>query len=280
MALVLETLHKSIQGQLQTTKPLSWKTVEPTEDDMDHLEKEAGSVSRFDPLKLKLKTYQDLKEKKARLVVKESEYAKVVAIIYPNTKIPWNLFGKIFQSFSAPVSPPNSKWRILWLANPTERKFSQRGQEPGEANVNGGYTLPCRPDTIVIYRDEEAPRVLVHELLHAACTDDMNDPEHLRESKTESWAELFLIAIQSQTLEKAIQLWNVQARWIVAQEYLLFNEHNVKNPASYAWRYTIGRSSVLEGFGFVLPVAESGESIRNFLQNSLRFTHPLLTQGK
>jgi hypothetical protein len=274
LPLVLETLHKNIQERLQNTRTLSWKDVEPTQDDLQHLQREAEEVSNFDPLKLRLKMFQDLQSKKAVLITKESEYAKVLAIVYPRAKagIPWDLFGRIFQSFG----PAESKipWRLVWFANPTERKFPKKGTEPGPRNVNGGYTFPCRPETIIVYREEEVARVLVHELLHAACTDDMNDSEHVRESKTESWAELFLIAIQATSLEEAKNLWTLQANWITAQEYLLVKEHGVTDPRSYAWRYTIGRRAVLEGLGCVLPGVPRNP--RGFVSNSLRFTHPRL----
>jgi len=274
LPLVLETLHKNIQERLNNTKALSWKSIEPTQDDLENLEKEAGELSKFDPLKLKLKTFQDLKTKKASLLVKECEYAKVLAVVYPTTRIPWDLFGRIFQSFG--LAESKVPWRLVWFANPSKRIFPKKGGVPGPANVNGGYAVPCRPETIVIYREEEVARVLIHELLHAACTDDLNDSEHLRESKTESWAELFLIAIQSRTLAEAKKLWNLQANWITAQEFLLFKEHGVVNPSSYAWRYTIGRRVVLEGFGCVLSHVPLNPRV--FLGNSLRFTHPLLTR--
>jgi hypothetical protein len=214
----------------------------------------------------------DLKSKKAAIVCKSGPYAKVLAIVYPDTVIPWKLFSSIFQAFGRPkgsgLKGRPKPWRIVWFANPSPRTVPTnhlQGEAPGPEHVNGGYTYPCQPDTVVIYREEEVCRVLIHELLHAACTDDMNKSEEEREALTESWAELFLIAVHSRGRPReAARLWRIQSQWIADQEALL--SRNVKGPRDYAWRYTIGRRAILESWGFTLP-PPSGTVI-----TSLRFT--------
>lgn len=267
-----------IGQRLQNAEPFTWVIDEPTEDDMNHIIQQ-GAPSEFDTLGLRSTMITDLKSKKASIVCKSGPYAKVLAIVYPDTQIPWKMFSAIFQAFGRPkgfgpptrfgppkgVGPPTrfgppkgsrpKPWRIVWFANPSPRLVPRnhlQGEAPGPEHVNGGYTYPCQPDTVVIYREEEVCRVLIHELLHAACTDDMNKPEEEREALTESWAELFLIAVKANgRLREAARLWRIQSQWIADQEALL--SRNVKGPGDYAWRYTIGRRSVLESWGFTLP---------------------------
>jgi flavin-dependent dehydrogenase len=127
----------------------------------------------------------------------------------------------------------------------------------------------------VIYREEEVARVLIHELLHAACTDNMEDPVELIEAKTETWAELFLVAILANAKpRKALSLWKVQSQWIADQEYILIHNYGIISPSDYAWRYTVGRRKVLEGLGIDLPKAKPSKQSAEL---SLRFTNPSLS---
>jgi len=177
--MILDTIYE----QLSVKKdPLIWVRDEPTDDDIRHIRK-SGEPSKFDTLGLRFKMLEDLGSGKAKLICKSSSFAKVLAIVYPDTEIPWDIFAKIFQAFGR---PKKDTWRIVWFANPTKRHLPDTFVEPDESHVNGGYTYACEPSTIVIYRKEEVCRVLVHELLHAACTDDMHHPEHIREVLTET----------------------------------------------------------------------------------------------
>ena len=270
MPLPLPLLLETLCSKIQTTdaNPLFWVNDEPTPEDLDHILKQAKDSSPFDPLGLRKQTMDDLKQNKARLITKRCAYAKVLAIVYKTTApIPWDLFAKIFQAFG---KPKNQDWRLVWFANPAQRLYPPIGQEPGAADVNGGYATRCLPGTIVIYREEEVARVLVHELLHAACTDNMDDPVELIEAKTETWAELFLIAILAQgKLRKANSLWKLQAQWIADQEYILMHNYNILNKSNYVWRYTVGRRDILQGLGIDLPPPAPSKL-------SLRFTDPSL----
>ena len=264
---LLETLVASIDRT-----HYEWVRDEPTQDDLDHILKEIAP-SPFD-LILRQEVYDDLKAGKAKLVTKRGPTAKVLAIVYPDTKIPWDTFGKIFQAFGEPAKAATSgeqakQWRLVWFANKKPRIIPSG--KPKAFHMNGGYTYACQSD-IVIYREEEVERVLVHELLHAACTDNMNDPEEIREVLTESWAELFLIAIIATTPAKAKKLWAIQAQWIVDQESVL--KKFVKTPADYAWRYTVGRRQVLEGLGLRFPQPSQDPAF--MLGKSLRFTSSAL----
>ena len=283
--MALETIVAKINTQKYT-----WVRDEPNEDDLSYILKQGlQTPSPFDPLELRKQVFQDLQAGKAKLVCKVglSPPAKVLAIVYPDTKIPWELFGRIFSAFGKPTGRSPSAWRVIWFAHPQKREFPFDSKAKANSSlhtvqreaihaehVNGGYAYACNPETVVIYREEEAGRVLVHELLHAACTDDMKNPEEMREVLTESWAELFLIAVIAKgSLTKAKHLWRLQAQWIIDQETVL-KEYGVLTPQNYAWRYTVGRREVMERMGLRFPAPSADPMF--VLGRSLRFTSPSL----
>jgi hypothetical protein len=200
----------------------------------------------------------------------------VLAVVYPDTQIPWKTLGQIFSAFGAPKVKGKGIWRVVWFAHPKKRVFpSLEDKNIQPQHINGGYAYACAPETIIIYREEEVERVLVHELLHAACTDDMSKPEWMREVLTETWAELFLVGILSQgSLRKAKKLWEIQSQWIADQEAVLVNEFHITKPEDFPWRYTVGRSSVLKGLGIALPPPSADPKF--MLGSSLRFTSSAL----
>jgi len=274
-------------------KPFEWVRDEPTEEDLKHIQREGKeSPSIYDELDLRGQMIDELQAGRAVLKVWRGGYAKVLAVVYPDTKIPWATFGKIFTAFGPPREG-GAPWRIVWFAHPKKREFPSANAEGFQSrsnitnertsqvthvtpkHINGGYAYACAPETIVIYREEEVERVLIHELLHAACTDNMENPEWLREVLTETWAELFLVAILANgSLRKAKQLWKIQAQWIANQQHVLTTEYGVLTPESFPWRYTVGRASALQNLGIKLPPPSSQP--RTDLANSLRFTSPYL----
>ena len=273
---VLETLVDHV-GRRTSEKPLVWVEDQPTEEDLNHVFTEANQPSQFDPLKLRATMFNRLgfmKEVKigsARLLCYRCELGKVIAIVEPGTVVPLEEWGRVFQAFG-PQSQRLGGWRIVWFANPTPRMFPEDGSAPTPAHMNGGYTYPCRPDTVVIYRKEEATRVLIHELLHAACTDNMADSEPIREALTETWAELFLVALRARGSRRRVAtLWRAQAQRIADQEAVL-TARGVLGPGDFAWRYTVGRRPVLTALGIKLP--EPSSSPLTQLQGSLAFTCP------
>jgi len=281
---------------VHSKKPFEWVRDEPTEEDLRHIQKEGKeSPSIYDELDLRGQMIDELQAGRAVLKTWRGGYAKVLAVVYPDTKIPWATFGKIFTAFG----PPKGKglWRIVWFAHPKKREFPFSFQTPSNItneraslaqnegqvthvtpkHINGGYAYACAPETIVIYREEEVERVLIHELLHAACTDDMDKPEWMREVLTETWAELFLVAILANgSLRKANRLWKIQAQWIANQQHVLTTEYGVLTPDSFPWRYTVGRAAALQNLGITLPPPSSQP--RADLANSLRFTSPALLE--
>jgi hypothetical protein len=269
-------LWKTFVPAMVRPQSLVWKPSSLTEEDSAHSKKEAMEKSPFDPFHLRESMYR---AKDVRIVVKECALAKV--IVYhteARDPTPWALWGRIFQAMGAPKDAP--KWRIVWFAHPQERiapAASSSGtvaaQKPGPGHINGGYTYPCTHNTVIVYRKEEASRVLLHELLHASCTDDPSLPVEEREARTEAWAEVFLIAILAKgSLEKAERLWAIQADYISNQHAILTLEYGVKTPAEYVWRYTLGREAQFRRLGLLLSNPSSVPS--QAMRLSLRLTSP------
>jgi hypothetical protein len=146
--------------------------------------------------------------------------------------------------------------------------------EPGPLkakDVNGGYSYICRQELVVIYRFEEATRVLLHELLHTLCFDKEKGVEDL-EAHTEAWTEVFLCALLSKgSSAKFNKLWKQQVHWMVEQTDSLKLERGINGPAEYAWRYMLGKKVVLEDLGFLRDYTAGNQREAT---SSLRFTTP------
>lgn len=271
-------LHEIIDKMKRSS--FAWVRDTPTSDEIEFLKTNALEDSKFDPLQLRKTTYNDLLENRAKLICRRGPFARVIAIVYPNTKLPWNLYSQIFSSFGAPppscVKEGSSHWTVYIYANPIKRIFpieeEAYNKTIGPANINGGYAFPNDAKSIVIYREEESERVLIHELLHACGSDDMNHSVEIREAYTETWAELFLVALASNgSHKKGNRLWKIQSQWISDQNFLLYSRFNVKDKSDYPWRYTLARELVLKQFGIHLP-----SPTNQIVNNSGRFTSPLL----
>lgn len=216
------------------------------------MEQQSQVNSNFDTLNLRSSLWNDLKEGKAELVCKTCENAKVIYIQKGSVEPPWELWGRIFQWLGPPQTAP--KWRVFWFPATRKRQYPHSGEEVSPSNINGGYSYPCFSDAIVIYRLEEATRVLVHEILHAACCDPQGASLPIKEATTETWAELMLVALLSEGSEKkALELWKIQSQWIADQNLILRNRFGIQEEKDYAWRYTLGREVILNELKISLP---------------------------
>lgn len=267
--------------------PLEWKESVCTDDDYKHIIREATEKSPFDPLQLRYTMWSRAQAGNAGVVmrVRECALAKVIVFfdIQEGDPTPWEIWGRIFAAMGAPTAsrqPKNLKWRVVWFAADSPRLFGPIGTPIGPLHVNGGYAYPCEPSTVIIYRKEEGTRVLLHELLHAGCTDNHAHSTEQKESETETWAEIFLIAILARnSVARAQALWRTQSRWIVRQNARLRLDHGVVGPEQYAWRYTVGREAVFERLGLCIPAGRGGLT-SNKSSRSLRFTAPELEPTK
>jgi len=254
------------------SQPLQkWEACEATREELAAAEHEAHAGQEFDKHGLKLGIWTAYKEGKATLVCRKLGMLARVIMFLPNgTKEPnWELWARIFQWFGH--SSNRTPWKVTWFPARALREFPLVGQDLGPEHVNGGYTQICSTDGIYIYREEEATRVLIHEMIHAACLDEKGEnwTIPLKEAMVEMWAELFLIAIISRgSLFRAKLLWNKQRHWISDTNHAAQRLHNEEDPTDYAWRYLSGRAYMYATQGIELPPPRS-------LQNkSTRFTHP------
>jgi hypothetical protein len=183
------------------------------------------------------------------LVCKVCPYGKVLVFVKTGQTdpTPWRVWARIFQMFG-----PHG-WRVGFFPAENLRILPAPGEPIGPEHVNGGYAMPCQPNTIIIYRKEEATRVLIHELFHAACCDrDLCLEE--KEAETESWAELVLIAfLANGNKQKARELFQTQLRWMAENHTTLRRFHGIQGPNDYVWRYTIGREQAYMRLGCPVP---------------------------
>lgn len=236
------------------------------------LAQEVSHSSPFDPLQLRRGVWNAIGNGQATLKCKVCSLAKILWVQPKGSHLapPWELWGRLFQWLGPPEK--GGVWRIFWLPSEVPRRYPLSEQEPlGSAHINGGYCYPCRHDTIVVYRKEEATRVLMHEVLHGSCLDPYDQPLPMREACIETWAELFLVGLVSEGDPAAAEeLWREQSQWIADQNAFVRRRFHIQGPNDYPWRYTVGREICLDQLHIVLPKAKTCVLV------SSRMTSPLV----
>jgi hypothetical protein len=235
-----------------------------TAEELSKAEREA-TQSQFDTKGLKSGVWNAWKRGEYKCICKASSLARVIVFAPAGVEPNWVAWGRIFQWFG----PSKGLWNVTWFAADSKRCFPTAG-ELGPEHVNGGYTTGCSNEGIYIYRREEVTRVLIHEMMHAACLDENWDiPD--REAMVETWAELILIALKAKGDPKTARgLWAKQAAWI-ANSNARSERHGVNDETDYAWRYLVGRREMYERLGIEIPPASSDHPSK-----STRFTDPAL----
>jgi hypothetical protein len=256
----------------------------PTKEEMDFLEKEIiGSPSDFDQLNLRKEMWDGLVGGTNRVCAVESDYGRVVGVFVTNTQahdVPWSMWMRIMRMFSASDEDTSNPYKVYFLANPHLREIPAAGSIlPLEApilplHINGGYTVPCQRRGIVIYRAEDATRVLLHELFHAACCDNHALGLNIVEAETEAWAELFYCAFIARGVTHIMRDWvGRQSEWMAKQNAKVMALIGAKGAEAmvFPWRYTIGKQEVWERWGIF-----DGETRRPEIRvgNSFRLTLP------
>lgn len=244
-----------------TPPPSHWKWIQ----------KEVQSDSEFDVLRLRHNT---LHHPQRRIQYATCPYGSVLVIYAedtfdPSKDLPWDLWGRILRLFHQ-----GKPFHIYFLASPSLRRFPSSSSSPPikPEHINGGYTYPCRQDTIVIYRAEDATRVLIHELQHALCLDHPERGVDRVEAETEAWAELFytaLLAGGDPTQWK--RLWSRQWKWILEQNRMVIRHMRSPRSNEFPWRYTLGKEQVLREW--FLP-SSLPASLPASPTSSLRLTAP------
>jgi len=257
--------------------PPKWHSLsrEACKKDLDYLEKECSQVSEFDPSNKRLEMITNMKNGSINLQILECDYGRLF-YLHDETQVndlPLDLWGRILRvstehalSTEKVQSHPH-KFKVFFLANTHLRQFPEANHPVTAININGGYTYPCNRETIVVYRAEDATRVLIHELMHACCLDDMRLGLDQVEAETEAWAELMYIGLLSRGNTKLFhELLQKQSNWMASQNELL--RQRMKHPIEFPYRYTVAKEEVWLRWGIFRP------SKKIKINNSLRLTYP------
>jgi len=219
-----------------------WTSSRVVPTDMEFLEKECAAPSEFDPFGWRKEVFEKYHRGN---VARECAYGRVVAMGERDVlaSIPWELWGRILRLYKG-----KTKAKIFFLASPHLRTIPKNPRTPiGPPNINGGYTYHCNMETIVIYRAEDATRVLIHELQHASCLDHVEHGTDLVEAETEAWAELLYAGLLSQGKKSLFhELVQKQADWMSTQNAEV--KKHIKG-RQFPWRYTVGKEEVWERWG-------------------------------
>ena len=251
--------------------PKRWRPYDLDEEHLRVLGRECEAPSDFDEIFSKKHIWALYRAGRIDPIVRQHPGGHTVVALLPDPKqadeIPWDMWSIILQLFKRPDGKPYS---IYFCAHPALRFLpEQRGKPVTPLHINGGYTYPCDATCVFIFRAQDATRVLIHELFHAACCD--NTALHLeeREAETEAWAELIWCGLMSHGDLKTLKsLVAKQASWILAQnEALVRGGHMQPGRMGFPWRYTVGKALWWQRWGLL----EGRRSDPN-LNGSLRLT--------
>ena len=236
---LLDAVLDVVKKEYAKAEP-KWTSSRVLPSDIAFLEKECAAPSDFDPFGWRKEVLQKYKKGDSVADVRECAHGRVVAMGEADvlTGIPWGLWGRILRQHKG-----KTKAKIFFLASPYLRTIPKNPRTPiGPPHINGGYTYHCNMETIVIYRAEDATRVLIHELQHASCLDHMKDGTDIIEAKTEAWAELLYAGLLSRG-KKALfhELVQKQADWMSAQNAEV--KKHIRGH-QFPWRYTVGKEEV------------------------------------
>lgn len=229
MELVFPILLNTIKEEFNN--PIFIEKSNLTLEDKTFIEKEINMDCTYDSFGLRKKTWDNRKS----IIVKKKSNVKIIAIlesIDQITNIDWELWFHIINLFG------KKNLRVIFFVNSTKREFPENEFIPGA--INGGYAYPCDGDTIVIYREEDATRVLIHELFHFYCT-DIDGTIDEKEASTEAWAELVLCAVLSKGNKSMFEEFlKLQRGWMEKQNEII-KKYNKENSV---WRYTIEKEKI------------------------------------
>ena len=247
---LLVAVAKLIQG---APKPLPWVPASMTPAMEKMLGNECERPDPFDQIDSKGSLYKRMKEGHITPLVLKQPNATLVALLdSPDQKkdIPFDLWSQIVQMFKRPDKRP---YTIFFCANPAIRTFPEFGQVAQPFHINGGYTYPCDPNCVFLFRAEDATRVLIHELQHSACCDNTSLHLEHREAETEAWAELLWCAFMSRgDLKKLESFVKQQDVWSRSQNGRLIRDKNfTPGHMGFPWRYTVGKTEIWGKWGLV-----------------------------
>jgi hypothetical protein len=265
MSILLNSLCEIVRKDFELDEP-NWEVAKITADDMTFLNKECNNVSEFDETNKRKTMYENMIKGAANISKVKCEFGELITVFEDLEQIadlPWGLWGRILRMFSEKAKKP---FRVFLLADKSLRRFPDGDKPITPENINGGYTYRCNRETILIYRAEDATRVLIHELQHSCCLDNIANSVDDIEAETEAWAELFYVAIITQGKKYMFKDFiQRQSEWIRKQNKKV--RKHMKEPYEFPWRYTIGKEEVWRRWGILReddckPTIEVGDSLR------------------
>ena len=239
-----------VRGEFKKSEPRQ-TVADLTADDRAILERECKQNSAFDELNARHEMFEHVITKgNTRPAIRQSREGKIIALLQEEeqaAQIPWNLWFRILRLFYR-----DNPYRIFLCAHPHRRMFPPKNRKITPLNINGGYTYPCDNSCIVIYRAEDATRVLIHELLHASCTDNTTLGVDLIEAETEAWAELLYVGLLSRGIHAVfVRLIREQSTLMRMQNEYIRRNYIGRDSMEFPWRYTIGKEAVWHRWGIL-----------------------------
>lgn len=270
----IHKLAEVVRNEYEQEAP-KWFHMLPDKEDINALKSECNQHSIHDPNQIRLNAWLGLKGGRNLIAGYQCEYGKLICILEEADQIkemPFDLWGRIMRCFKG-KSKSEDPYRIFFIASSLLREMPDSKETFGPANINGGYSYPCRHDTILVYRAEDATRVLIHELFHASCSDDIDSSVDEMEAETEAWAEFFYCAFLSRGTPYILRdLVQRQSQYMSLQNKMVaehIGNKGVKEKA-FPWRYTIGKQEVWERWGIFDDDSSVGPAIK--ISNSMRLT--------
>lgn len=270
MSILIDILLDTVRQEFQKKEP-EWFVASMTDADMLFLENECTKDSEFDPSNKRKIMYHNLVKGDAPVIIVTSPYGQVTVVLENKNQakeIPWALWSRIFRIYHEKKGDQNP-FKVYVMANTSLRTFPPGKKSITPENINGGYTYPCNRETILIYRAEDATRVLLHELMHSCCLDNQALGVDQVEAETEAWAELVYVALLSEGDPAVFQdLLGRQRTWMVSQNEEV--KKHMSNPSSreFPWRYTIGKEEVWRRWGLFSGSNTINSSVSNMSSSS------------
>ena len=273
MSILLNSVLDSIRHEYSNPAPL-WTIsyiIDPK--DMEYLHNECTIGSEFDPNNRRKTLYNNMLSGRVSTIVATCPYGKVIAILENVEQvldIPWPLWARMMRLYAEKGHPP---FKVYFLGNTHMRTFPENHKLITPENINGGYTYPGNRETIMIYRAEDATRVLLHEMMHSCSLDNHANGVDQVEAETEAWAELIYIGMLSKGIKKEFYgLLHLQSEWMRKQNLKVKQYMHHPESREFPWRYTIGKEDIWRKWN-ILPTTSKGRPYIS-IGNSLRLTHP------
>lgn len=241
---------RPIQEEYRRSPP-RFKVTDPTPQDLTYIQTLGQEQDPFDTLHLKRECWDAYQNGTATIQKCTSVWGEIVWLEMKNAPFPkpWKTWWRAIRLLV------NKPVRIIIFGHPRARMMPVRhGAHIQAEHINGGMAMRCDPQTIVLYRQEELTRVLIHELFHASCSDPYHEATPQIEADTEAWAEMVLCAMAAKgERQEWIRQMREQIEYAVRQAATARTNHHVRSPREYGWRYLIGRLDVWRRLGIHVP---------------------------